>query len=225
MPNALDTIAPTRSDRLRAGTASAHSSAERSGFLTRLLGGELDIAAWARLLEQLEFVYRALESTAETLRPRDALRPLLDPSLERTPAIVADLEHLRLRTRLEPVGMLPSTREYAERILATKLRPACFVAHHYTRYLGDLSGGQAIRVWLDRHYGLHDDERAFFRFDGIPSAPRFKADYRRALDALDLDEADDAALVDEARAAFAANEAVFTEVGEIVDAERARAVA
>jgi heme oxygenase len=37
-----------------------------------------------------------------------------------------------------------------QRIHETAARPGGFVAHHYTRYLGDLPGGQVIRTVLQR---------------------------------------------------------------------------
>jgi heme oxygenase (biliverdin-producing, ferredoxin) len=65
-------------------------------------------------------------------------------------------------------------------------RPAEYVAHHYTRYLGDLSGGQVIGAMIERHYGATPEQLTFFSFEGIEKPVPYKREYRTALDALEL---------------------------------------
>ncbi|MGO2113073.1 MAG: heme oxygenase (biliverdin-producing), partial [Pseudoclavibacter sp.] len=176
--------APPISQRLRERTAQAHESAERAAFLERLLGGDLDIDAWAALLQQYGAVYAALEAATSQLREQGELPGLLTAELERGPSIEVDLVALEPRLSGPLPGILPETRAYAERIRAAASDPARLLAHHYTRYLGDLSGGQAMRVMLDRAYGLPETEATFFAFDEIDALVPFKRDYRAGLDAL-----------------------------------------
>ena len=49
-----------------------------------------------------------------------------------------------------------------------------FVAHHYTRYLGDLSGGQAIGRLMKRHFGFETNGILFYLFDQIADPKAFK---------------------------------------------------
>lgn len=200
------------SARFRDETREAHERAEHSPFMSELLDGRRDVGAWLLLLEQLAFVYAAIERTADRFRGERDEPALLDPALDRGPAIAADVAALRARTGTGPAAELPETAEYVRRIEEAGDEFGRFIAHHYTRYLGDLSGGQSMRVWLDRHYGLPDDEAAFFRFDGIEKAPVFKKDYRAALDALDLDEDAAARAVAETSVAFESNERLFAGV-------------
>lgn len=197
------------STRFHEETRVAHERAENSPFMSQLLGGELDIAAWVMLLDQLEHVYAAIDGAAATLRAQLDVPDLLPAALERGDAIAADLAALRERTGLEPLDVLPETASYVAAIEASADELGRLVAHHYTRYLGDLSGGQAIRVMLDRHYGLPDDEAAFFRFEGIGKFPTFKNTYRAALDGLNLDAPSAQRAVDETSVAFDANERLF----------------
>ncbi|NLT25848.1 MAG: biliverdin-producing heme oxygenase, partial [Microbacteriaceae bacterium] len=132
----------------------------------------------------------------------------------------ADLRALDARLGDERIGLLPSTRDYAERILSCRNDPFRLLAHHYTRYLGDLSGGQAMRVMLDRAYGLPDEQAAFFRFEEIGPIPPFKRRYRAALDRLELRRDDADRLVDEAIASFDCNARIFTDLEEIVATPR-----
>lgn len=101
---------------------------------------------------------------------------------------------------------------YVEAIDATRNDPARYVAHHYTRYLGDLSGGQVIKSRMISHYGIDKDSLTFYAFDGIDKLKRYKDGYRDALDGLPIDDDAHRRLVDEAIRAFEYNEALFAEL-------------
>ena len=219
------TVTPheTFADRLRHGTAAAHRAAEQSPLFTGFVDGSAGTAGWMLLLEQYRAIYGALEEVVGRMPENVPAQALFSVELNRVAAIDADLTALRVRTGIAPVGLLASTRDYAEHILACSSSVPRFVAHHYTRYLGDLSGGQVMHAWLRRSGALLEGETAFFAFDGI-AGPPFKRRYREALNALDLDELQEQALLDEARLAFDANRAVFDEVHEVLIAtETARA--
>ena len=95
--------------------------------------------------------------------------------------------------------------------------PGGFVAHHYVRYLGDLSGGQIIRRVLERVYGFADRFPdgpphagvRFFVFDHLDNGVQFKKRYRALLDAAPWDDAERGRVIDEAILAFRLNAAVF----------------
>ncbi|MFT4231339.1 MAG: biliverdin-producing heme oxygenase, partial [Leucobacter sp.] len=89
------------------------------------------------------------------------------------------------------------------------------VAHHYTRYLGDLSGGQMIAKRVAKQHGLERDGIAFYDFAELGSLVAFKNGYRAALDALGatLDADEKARMLDEVRAAYGFNTAVFVDLG------------
>jgi heme oxygenase len=152
------------------------------------------------------------------MRENEAACDLLSVELNRSDAIASDLEALRPRLSAAPIGLLASTRAYVERILATEHDSARYLAHHYVRYLGDLSGGQVMRVWLSRHYELAENETAFFHFEEIPKPVPFKNAYRSGIDALELGAEREQDLIDEAIASFAANEEIFAELGEVTRA-------
>jgi heme oxygenase len=207
--------ADTLSARLRTLTAEAHEAAETADFVVDLMRGALDIDAYYHLLEQYSYIYNALEVTAGKMRENEAACDLLSVELNRSESIAADLEALGKRITAEPVGMLASTRDYVEQILATEHDAVRYLAHHYVRYLGDLSGGQVMRVWLTRHYDLTDNETSFFHFDEIPKPVPFKNAYRARIDALELDDAQAKLLIDEANSAFTANQEIFEELNEV----------
>ena len=91
-----------------------------------------------------------------------------------------------------------------------------FTAHHYTRYLGDLSGGQVIGRLLGRTYDLPAGSAglAFYAFGAVPKPKRYKDAYRARLDALPLDAAGRAEVVDEVCRAFEHNQRLLTALGD-----------
>lgn len=204
------------SERLKAATWSAHQAAEDHGFTRALMSGTLPVAGYTAMVAQHYFAYVALEEVGRAL----AGDPLADrfhyPELERVPALVTDLEHLLgpdWRARIEPT---PATRTYVARIEQMADRPEGFIAHHYTRYMGDVSGGQFIRRTAAEAYGLTDGAGvAFYVFDRLGSLPRFRAGYRERLDSLEMDAATADRLIAETRLAYQLNTEVFADLGRL----------
>jgi heme oxygenase len=93
--------------------------------------------------------------------------------------------------------------------------PAGFVAHHYTRYLGDLSGGQLMRRALRREYGLDGPGTRFYEFPGVD--PRtFKQHYRHLLDTAPWDAVEQDRFLDEVSLAYRLNTAILDDLGKVV---------
>ncbi|MFJ1793336.1 biliverdin-producing heme oxygenase [Kitasatospora griseola] len=213
------------SAQLRTASAEEHQAAEQSSFMSDLLGGRLGIEAYTDLTGQLWYVYRALEAHLDTLAEHPVVGPLADRALLRTAAIERDLDHLAGPDWRDTLAPLPATTACAERIrtLATDW-PAGYLAHHYTRYLGDLSGGQIIRGVAERTWGFarKGDGVRFYVFEAIDNPAAFKRDYRAKLDAAGelMDEAERDRVAAECKAAFGLNGAIFTELAERHPASR-----
>ncbi|MGW0738125.1 biliverdin-producing heme oxygenase [Streptomyces sp. NPDC002851] len=201
---------------IRTASHEQHMEAETSTFMSDLLGGRLGIEAYTRYTEQLWHVYRALEQAAEALSEDPVAGPFIQAELMRVAELERDLAHLRgpgWRTGLEP---LPATAAYAARIEECAGGwPGGYVAHHYTRYLGDLSGGQIIRGKAEKTWGFarKGDGVRFYVFEGIPNPAAFKRSYRELLDQVRVDDLEKQRIVDECKRAFALNTAVFRELG------------
>ncbi|MHC0432230.1 biliverdin-producing heme oxygenase [Streptomyces sp. O3] len=202
---------------IRTASHEQHTEAETSTFMSDLLGGRLGVAAYARYTEQLWFVYRALEDAARELRDDPVAGPFIQPELMRVAELERDLAHLRgpdWRAGLRP---LPATEAYAARVEeCARGWPGGYVAHHYTRYLGDLSGGQIIRDKAEKTWGFarKGDGVRFYVFDSIPNPAAFKRGYRELLDGVGVDDLEKQRIVDECKRAFALNTAVFLALGE-----------
>jgi len=210
MPTETAPVMPM-STALRERTRTAHEEAESSPFVRELLEGKRSKADYIALAGQQYFIYEALETVGELLRDNPEAAPFLDPALTRLPSIEADLDFLDPGWR-EHLRPLPATEAYVERIKGLADWPGGFIAHHYTRYLGDLSGGQVIRTLLQRQFGFETQGVAFYVFDDIAKPKPFKDAYRAQLDAVTWDEAERERVLEEANAAFRCNEAVFVEL-------------
>lgn len=212
----MPTLAPEAplSVLLRGGTRAEHQEAESEGFVSRLMSGDLDVAAYADLAAQQLSVYTALEEASAVVRHDARGASLVFDELTRVPAIERDLAHLYGPGWRSEIRVLPATRAYVARLHDVGSRLAEYAAHAYTRYLGDLSGGQIVQRMMQRHYGMGAAGLEFYDFPEIPKAKRFKDLYRERLDGLDLDDAETATAVAEAQEAFRLNRAVFAELGE-----------
>lgn len=213
-PQAEAAPVPALSLALREGTREQHGQAEGMAFVERLLAGDLDRAAYTDLAVQQLAIYTALEQAGAELRAAGGDHGLVFEELTRVPAIERDLAFLVGTDWPERVVFLPATRAYAERLAACSSDVATYAAHAYTRYLGDLSGGQVVKRMVQRHYGLTDEGVAFYDFPEIHKLKPFKDVYRERLDQLPLDAGQRAAVVAEAQVAFSLNQRMFAELGE-----------
>lgn len=203
------------STAMREGSQLEHQAAEGSTFMTELLAGRVDAAGYASYLLRLRQVYDALESTARAHLDDPAVAAVHDPVLDRIGALDADLAHWA--PDVDPADPQavdsPVTAAYRQRVLDAGDWGGLFVAHHYTRYLGDLSGGKAIGRILDREFCLSGRGVAFYAFPGVPKPKLFKDAYRARLDALETTPEDRRRVVAEVKVAFGLNQALFVELG------------
>lgn len=195
---------------MREGSAAEHRDAENSEFVEQLMGGALAPAGYIEYLVRLRTVYAALESVGAMLQSDAIAGGFIDTDLNRVAAINADLAYWAPEGA--PSVVSPAADAYAARILASAQWGGLYLAHHYTRYLGDLSGGQIIGKILNRTFELDGSGLNFYEFTEIPKPKPYKDAYRDRLDELGLDAAEQARVVDEVKVAFQLNQAVFEEL-------------
>lgn len=207
MPRVAAPTVRLLSASMKAGSAAEHAAAEGSPFVSALLAGQVTAERYASYLLRLRVVYRALEGAVRAHRNDPVVAAVYDPALERARAIDGDLEHWSTDGSRDVDS--PAAVAIAERIEALPWSGS-LVAHHYTRYLGDLSGGQAIGRGLNRAFALGGVGLAFYRF---PMRPKpYKDRYRARLDALNLDDAHADRIVEEVKLAFRLNRALLDEL-------------
>jgi heme oxygenase len=198
------------SARLRQETKQAHTRAERSGLMRDMLTGKLDPVRYTALIANLHPVYVALETELARLAAHPMVAPIHHPSLNRVPALERDLLVLGGPFWARDFPPTGPTTEYVARIHEAAKEPALLAAHSYTRYLGDLSGGQILkRIVLGLLGAKGPGAISFYEFPEIPDPDAFKQGYRAALDGLPLEKPLADRVVAEALAAFELNARVF----------------
>lgn len=201
---------------MRLGSRAEHEQAEESPFVADLLAGRVGAQGYAEYLLRLRGVYDALETVVRAHADDPAVAAVHDPVLERVPALDADLDHW-LPDGPRTVAS-PALAAYRERLEAARAWGPLIAAHHYTRYLGDLSGGRAIGRVVDDTFGLGGRGIAFYDFPAIPRPKPYKDAYRARLDALDLSPEETTRVVDEVRTAFRLNHGLFAELADSLPA-------
>ncbi|RLV54727.1 biliverdin-producing heme oxygenase [Aeromicrobium phragmitis] len=215
------TATPPLSVLMRDGSAIEHREAESSDFMTTMLDGRINAAGYTAYLAALRPVYAALEEVGRALSSHPVVGGLIDARLDRLASLDADLRYWSARSGCTPSDSLsPAVAGYVAHLREIETDAVLYIAHHYTRYLGDLSGGQAIGRILGRTYdiGRGDSGLTFYEFDLIDKPKPYKDAYRARLDALPLSSDEQQRVVEEVRLAFALNGAVFTELTEHLDA-------
>ncbi len=205
---------------MREGSTAAHIAAENSSFMGELGAGRINALGYRDYLLCLRDVYARLESLGRELADHPAVAAVLDPGLDRCAALEADLAFWNAEAGDPPPAQSPATAAYVSRLDGTRDWPPLFVAHHFTRYLGDLSGGRLIGRVVKREFGLDGHGLSFYDFPAIPKPKPYKDAYRARLDALDLSADDKDRVVEEVRVAFALNQAIFTELARSLPAYR-----
>lgn len=201
------------STAMREGSREEHEAAEGSTFMSELLAGRVSEAGYAAYLLRLRLVYDALETAGRAHHHDPLVGAVHDQDLERLAALDADLDHWAPAASRAVDS--PAATAYAERVRAAAAEwGGLYVAHHYTRYLGDLSGGQAIGRVLDRDFGLEGRGTAFYAFPAVPKPKPYKDAYRARLDALGTTPEEKARIVAEVQTAFRLNRALFAELGD-----------
>lgn len=207
----------TFSALLRARTADDHGKAEHGPFMGALMGGTLPREGYIDMLAQHHYTYEALEGANPAMAEDPIAAPFVDPALDRLPALTADLIDLAGEGWSSAYPPLASTRTYVARLEEVTSWPGGWIAHHYTRYLGDLSGGQFIGRSAARAYDLSPDHGGRFAiFEGIDDRTAYKNAYRAKLDAAPWDSDEQERIVAEIREAYRLNTEVFAELSNRV---------
>ena len=206
--------------QLREGTKKSHTMAENVGFVKCFLKGVVEKNSYRKLVANLYFVYGAMEEEMEKLRQHPIISSIYFPQLNRKQALEQDLFFYYGPNWRNEISLSEAGTAYVNRIhVIAASEPELLVAHSYTRYLGDLSGGQILKGIAQRAMNLENGGTAFYEFKDIDDEKAFKNQYRQAMDELPIEQATADAIVAEANAAFGMNMKLFMELeGNLIKA-------
>ena len=150
------------------GTRKSHSVAENTAFVTGFFRGIATKQAFGQLVASLYFVYEAME-TAFTECDDEGVRALDYPQLRRRAALEEDMAYYFGPEWRDSVQPSAATRKYVARVEeVAREAPYLLIAHMYTRYLGDLFGGQMMGGMARRSLDLDASlGTKFYEFDDI----------------------------------------------------------
>jgi heme oxygenase (biliverdin-producing, ferredoxin) len=206
---------------LREGTKKSHTMAENVGFVKCFLKGVVEKKSYRRLVTDLYFVYSAMEEEMEKLKNHPIVSQIYFPQLNRKQSLEQDLHYYYSANWREEIDLSESAKVYVARIHEiAQTQPELLVAHSYTRYLGDLSGGQILKKIAQKAMNLAEGEgTSFYEFAQISDEKAFKDEYRQAMNDLPVSMETAAQIVEEANAAFGMNMKLFQELeGNLIKA-------
>ena len=202
--------------QLREGTKKSHTMAENTGFITCFLKGVVEKTSYRKLISDLYFVYKAMEEEIDRLVQEDhpVIKHIGFKELFRRQTLEKDLEFYYGNNWLDQIKISESAKSYVDRIrLVANESPELLVGHHYTRYIGDLSGGQILKKIAKKALNLRgDDGLNFYEFKLIEDEKLFKKSYSETLNKLPIDQKIADNIIEEANEAFAYNMNMFREL-------------
>lgn len=188
---------------LRRETWGDHDRAQYSPFEMSLAQGTITKAGYAELVANVYGVYKALEERIVELKDDPMVGQFHIDELARLSFLAKDLETFYgadwINTMPAP---LECTVEYIDRIRS--VGPVGYIAHHYTRYMADLSGGLMIYMALKKVWET-DEGLAYYDFSAVGDPVGFKNAYREALNSLPLDVPGKLELIQEVMVAYEFN--------------------
>lgn len=206
------------SELLKEGTKEAHDQAENTQFVKDFLKGNIQKEIFKLATTALYFTYSALEEEMDRNKDHPAFTPLYFPmELHRKEALTKDMKYFFGENWEEQVQCSKATQRYVERIhYIGQNEPELLVAHAYTRYMGDLSGGQVLKKVAQRALKLPSTGEGvqFYLFENVDNAQQFKQFYRARMNALDLNMKTKERIVEEANKAFEYNMQIFNELDQ-----------
>lgn len=200
------------SEQIKAVTRESHVRAENTELMLSFQRGQVTLPQYKLLLCSLHEIYAALEEEMDRNSDHPGVAPIYFPSeLSRLESIERDLQHFYGHDWREKIDVPAATKRYSHRLRQIgKESPELLVAHAYTRYLGDLSGGQVLGRIAQKSMRLKGSEGlSFFAFPGVSSPNLFKQLYRSRMNSIELTDEERQRVLDEAIRAFELNIEVF----------------
>jgi heme oxygenase len=187
--------------------------AQNSAFVSGFFKGIATKTSFSNLVTSLYFIYTAMEQAFDETS-EGGVKSLDNPELRRVPSLEKDMEYFYGSDWKSKISPSASTRLYVARVKeVAEKEPHLLVAHQYTRYLGDLFGGQMMGGMAIRSLGLESKQGvAFYNFDDISNKYDFITAWYQRLNDLDLTDEQRQAIVDEANLVFDLNIGILEEL-------------
>ena len=200
--------------QLKTETKKSHTAAENTKFVGSFLRGVVSKESYKQLVANFYFIYRAMEEEVDKLKEDPIVSKIAYDELNRVNNLERDLRYFYGPNWRALITPSDACQQYVNRIREVADEdPELLVGHHYTRYLGDLSGGQILRGIAEKALNLSEGEGLYFYdFEKIEDKKEFKTKYRASLNELPISQSQANAIITEANYAFRLNMYMFDEL-------------
>ncbi len=201
--------------QIKAATDENHRAAEESKFIVDLMSGQSSTLNYYRYMAALAPIYARMEATFQERSAEGIFQYFDHRALDRFNKIESDLEFLAQELDL-PKDWREKNQFNSINTYLARIRPettdARLLAHHYIRYLGDLSGGRIIGRILQKHYSLQAEAMNFYNFDEIGDPVFYKRRYRDLLNLVQMSDTEKEEFLDEVVILYKITKAIFEEL-------------
>ncbi len=198
--------------RLHARIGAAHHQAEGMSFSRALLDGQATPLQLAALIRALGPAYDLIEQRGPELAAALGAPDFPWADLCRSQALRHDVALLAGIEATPPSAAAKAWLEHLQTL--AQQAPHGFLAHVYVRYGGDLSGGQQLAEQANAILAGHGlPPVRFWQFER--PIGELKQALHDAFEQLDLSEAEEAELLEEAVVAFHDTQRLLAELGEL----------
>lgn len=202
-------------ERFKTQTSETHNVLERHPFLVALCKEQLTPVQYFSHLIDLHCVYESLERAlaySQSKEPR--LKELSFSGLERATSIKQDMLCPAFSGLYgSPSLQAKNYRKHLETL--AKEHPLLLLAHVYTRYLGDLSGGMMLKKHIESQWPQAIN---FYNFEvllqecAVESVKAFKDLFKAKLNSLEVTAKEQHDLIEEANVAFSLSGKLFDSI-------------
>nr|UHA57725.1 heme oxygenase-2 [Trachidermus fasciatus] len=207
------------SEQIKEVTKESHVRAENTELMLSFQRGRVTVPQHKLLLSSLYEIYKVLEEEMDRNAHHPSVAPIYFPAeLARLETLEKDLEYFYGQEWRQKIAVPAATKRYCHRLRQIgEDNPEFLIAHAYTRYLGDLSGGQVLGRIAQKSMGLSGSEGlSFFAFPGVSSPNRFKQLYRSRMNSVALTAEERRGVLEEAVRAFEFNIQVFDDLQKML---------
>jgi heme oxygenase len=203
-------------EQMKIETFDAHELSKDSNFATKIMGGEWSPLAFVEWQRALHPIYVALEEIMIKNRKDPSLHLFDHRKLDRRNRIAHDLSTFGVDPVKEP-SSVPCVSDYVSAVVSAGESPQRIMAYHYTRYMGDMIGGQVISRTLKEKYGMEDNSLTCYDFSDIGDLFHYRKTYKAVLNLIPWSDEERRSFIEEVKVAYEVNANLFKELEELLD--------
>lgn len=200
-------------DRMKKATWDEHEASKDSRFGIGIMSGELGLEGFIEWQRALYPIYVTLEDILKKMHNDPVIHIFDHRKLDRAEKIYSDLQSFGVDP-IKDKSPLKTIAPYIKSINEASESPQRLMAYHYTRYMGDMNGGQVIAKQMHKLYGIDPDSLSCYDFSAVGDLYHYRKQYKTLLELSPWTEEERDSFIAEAKIAYARNADFFEELYE-----------